>query len=265
MYATPDVGHSQVTAIQGDMGRTLDKIRSIGYSGVELLVRDPRKFDHNHLEAIANDLGLDIPAICTGEVYGEDLVSFADPTSAVRREAIARMKASMELADRFGAMVNVGRLRGRYTEGVEKAQTEEWIREALRICAASYPKVRIVIEPINRHYANLLLTTNETVGFLRELNIHSVGIMLDTVHMLEESEHLLKSMQLAKDYFWHFHISDSERLPPGFGSWDIAAIMSILKDQYGYTGYVTVESFQKPDSNMAITRSYEILKPFFKL
>src|SRR5699024_8484698 len=103
MYATPDVGHSKVTAIQGDPSSTLARIRETGYTGVELLVRDPREIDVVALHDAVNDAGLDVPAICTGEVYGEDKVSFADPDPQCRREARDRMRSAMELAARFGA------------------------------------------------------------------------------------------------------------------------------------------------------------------
>lgn len=50
MYATPDVGHSKVTAIQGDLEPTLEHIRRTGYTGVEFLVRDPSVLDAAAIE-----------------------------------------------------------------------------------------------------------------------------------------------------------------------------------------------------------------------
>src|SRR5579863_6251094 len=97
MYATPDVLPAQVTAIQGKIAPTLARIRRTGYSGVELLVRDPRRIDTAALESAARLEGLDVPAVCTGEVYGEDGLSFADPDPMTRSQARDRMLASLEL------------------------------------------------------------------------------------------------------------------------------------------------------------------------
>lgn len=67
MYATPDVTHPQITAIQGEIAPTLARIRRVGYSGVELLVREPRRIDANALELAIRREGLDLPAVCTAK------------------------------------------------------------------------------------------------------------------------------------------------------------------------------------------------------
>lgn len=260
MYATPEVSPAKVTAIQGEPEEAFERIRATGYGGVELLVRDPSAFDHARIERAARQAGLDVPAICTGEVYGEDLLSFADVEADRRRLAIERMKSSMELAARFGAMVNVGRLRGRFQDGVAAEQTLGWIRDALEECARFLPEVPIVIEPVNRQYANCLLTTAQTLAFLDQAGIPSVAIMLDLVHMLVEGEDPAGSVALAGARLIHFHVSDSDRLPAGDGSYDIAAALDAL-EAAGYDRYVTVETFQVPDGVTAMERSYRHLAP----
>ena len=262
MYATPDVTHGNVTAAQGDMAAVFALIRRTGYSGVELLVRDPRAIDAAALESAARAEGLDLPAICTGEVYGEDHVSFADPDPRVRVAARDRMLAALDLAARFGAMVNVGRLRGRFTDGVPREQTLDWMVEAVAACATERPEVAIVMEPVNRQYANCLLTTAETLDFVRRVGLPNVGIMLDSVHMTVEGENPLAAMEVALPWFWHFHISDSERLPVGAGTYEIAPFFDALR-RVAFQRYVTVETFQVPDAEHAIETSYRSLERYF--
>jgi sugar phosphate isomerase/epimerase len=262
MYATPDVTHTQVTAIQGEIGPTLARIRSTGYSGVELLVRDPRRIDVAALESAVRSEGLDVPAVCTGEVYGEDGLSFADPDPTTRSQARDRMMAALELASRFGAMVNVGRLRGRYVEGVDRRQTMDWMTQSVVVCAESYPDAAVVIEPVNRNYANCLLNTAETMDFIHHIDLPNVGIMLDSVHMMVEGEDIAASMQASESHFWHFHIGDSDRLPVGLGSYRTQEFMDAL-GAVKFRGYVTVETFQIPDSNQSIRISFDSLVPFF--
>lgn len=262
MYATPDVTHSNVTAIQGEMAPTMALIRSTGYSGVELLVRDPGGIDAAALETAVNAEGLDLPAICTGEVYGEDGLSFADPEPLRRAEARDRMKSALELASRFGAMVNVGRLRGRYMKGIDQRQTLNWIAEALVKCAAAYPETAIVMEPVNHHYANCLLNAAETMEFIRRIDLPNIGIMLDSVHMMVENQDIIASTQAAAAHLWHFHISDSDRLPVGDGAYRIIDFFDALR-QVGFERYVTVETFQIPDSGHAIGASFGSLTRYF--
>lgn len=262
MYATPDVTHTNVTAIQGEIGPTLARIKGTGYSGVELLVRDPRHIDVAALESAVRSEGLDVPAVCTGEVYGEDGLSFADPNPATRSKARDRMMAAIELGSRFGAMVNVGRLRGRYVEGIDRRQTTDWIIEAVAICAEAYPEAVVVIEPVNRNYANCLLNTAETMDFIRNIDLPNVGIMLDSVHMMVEGEDIAGSMRESVSHFWHFHISDSDRLPVGQGSYRTREFMDAL-GAVKFPGYVTVETFQIPDSVQSLQISFDSLMPFF--
>jgi sugar phosphate isomerase/epimerase len=265
MYATPDVNHSQVTAIQGDIAATLAHIRQVGYQGVEFLVSDPARIDAAALSKAVADSGLDVPALCTGEVYGDARLSFADPDPAKRRQARDRMKAAMELASRFGAAVNVGRLRGRFHDGIAPEQTLDWIRQALDECATACPDTRIVMEPVNHQYANCLMGTRDMLDFIDSVALPNVGIMLDMVHILMEGEDLPASLRLAQDRgcFWHFHVSDSDRLPMGDGHYPIAPVIQALHD-VGYDDYVTVETFQIPDSRYAIERSYDTLRPYFQ-
>ncbi len=262
MYATPDVSPAQVTAIQGEIGPTLARIRRTGYTGVELLVRDPARIDSAALESAVQLEGLDVPAICTGEVYGEDGLSFADPDPVTRSVARDRMLASLELASRFGAMVNVGRLRGRFVEGVDPRQTMDWITEAVTACAKSYPDTAVVMEPVNRHYANCLLNSVETMEFIRSIDLPNVGIMLDSVHMMIEGEDIVASMRESASHFWHFHISDSDRLPVGQGSYRIEEFMDALAAM-DFRRYVAVETFQIPDGDQAVQASFDYLRPYF--
>ncbi len=266
MYATPDVRHSRVTAIQGDVEQTLAQIRQVGYEGVEFLVSDPASIDVTSLEKAVQNQGLDVPAVCTGEVYGEAGLSFADPDAEKRQQARDRMKASMAFAERFGAAVNVGRLRGRYQDGVDPAQTLDWISEALYECTQAYPETRIIMEPVNHLYANCLMGTQDMLAFVDRIALPNVGIMLDMVHMLIEGEDITASLRQARERncLWHFHVSDSDRLPMGDGNYDIGAVFKALRD-VSYDDYITVETFQIPDSHHAIQQSYNTLRPYFQV
>ncbi|MGI6853950.1 sugar phosphate isomerase/epimerase family protein [Mesorhizobium sp. 1B3] len=254
MYATPEVAPAHVTAIQGDAAACFARIRELGYEGVELLVRDPRAIDHGLIERQLADAGLAMPAVCTGEVYGEDGLSLADPDPARRAKTLERMIAAMDLAARFGAMVNVGRMRGRYQDGIEPARTEAWVSEGMQAAADARPTTRIVLEPVNRHYANFLMRTAEAARFVRRLGRSNIGLMLDLAHITIEGEVHRESVAEAGDLFWHYHVCDSDRKAVGHGEWDIAAALNDL-DAIGYDGWITAEHFQIPDAKTAMAQS----------
>ncbi len=257
-YATPDVRPGRVTGIRGEPEATLALIRATGFTGVEFLVRDPAGLDHAALAGAVARSGLEVPVVCTGEVYGQDGLGFADPDPGRRRQAIGRMKSAMELAARFGAMVNVGRLRGRLVDGIPPEQSFAWMREALAACAAAYPDTTIAIEPVNHHYANCLMSTPETLRFVQDSGLAQVGVMLDLVHMLVEGEDPAQSIATLGPRLLHFHVSDSERLPLGQGRYDIAGALAALAAA-GYGGFVTVETFQGKDAQAAMRESWRHL------
>lgn len=259
MYATPEVAPAKVTAVQGDPEACFARIRELGYDGVELLVRDPRAFDHALIERRIRDAGLAMPAVCTGEVYGEDLLSLADPDPARRAETLERMIAAMDLAARFGAMVNVGRMRGRYQDGIPPARTEGWIAEGMQAAADARPTTRIVLEPVNRHYANFLTGTADAARFVRSLDRANIGLMLDLAHITIEEERHRDSLAEAGDLLWHYHICDSDRRAAGHGDWDIDAALRDL-DARGYDAWITAEHFQVPDAETAMAQSIRRLR-----
>lgn len=259
MYATPDVTHVKVTAVRGEIAATLDRIRHAGYSGVELLVADPALIDRRALRRAVAESGLDVPAICTGEIYGQAQLSFADPDADRRRQARDRMIAAMDLAAEYGAMVNVGRLRGRYVDGLSPHQTLDWIADAISEAVERVPGVSIVLEPVNHEYANCLVTTREAVEFIENRAIPGLGLMLDSVHILVEEETVADACALAGEHFLHFHISDSDRLPVGDGDYEITGIMAAVAAS-GSDAYTTVETFQIPDARYGMTTSWTALQ-----
>lgn len=66
--------HTQFSALafQGKAEEHLQKIKSLGYDGVELAIRDPSLLDWDRLEGWIKTYKLKVPAIGTGQVYVEE-------------------------------------------------------------------------------------------------------------------------------------------------------------------------------------------------
>ena len=86
--ATPDVAIAEsVTAYQGPLDKTFGDIAKLGYDGVELMTIDPMKLDWNVVRKTAEDLGIVVGLVCTGEIFGQLGLSFADSDAGRRAEA----------------------------------------------------------------------------------------------------------------------------------------------------------------------------------
>jgi len=140
-------------AFKGRFRANVARIAGWGYDGVELAIRDPSTLDADDLERCLSAYGLTVPAIGTGQAWGEEGLSFTDPDRAVCDAAIDRVKSHIPLAARMGATIIIGLLRGVLKEGVGKAQAMAWLVDALQRCcaAAEGHGVRLALEPLNRY------------------------------------------------------------------------------------------------------------------
>lgn len=237
-------------AYKGQLAENATKISKLGFDGIELAIRDPQLVNQSDLKSLLTELNLTVPAIGTGQAFGEEGLSFVNPDEGIRRKAIERIKAQMQLAESLGAMVIIGLIRGFKDKEVSAHQTENWLVEALRECAQENERVKLIIEPINRYECDLVCTVQEGMDLMEKVEYSNVGLLLDTFHMNIEEPSIYESIKLAKDRLYHFHIADSNRWYPGAGHLDFPKIMETLS-HIGYQGYVSAEILPKPDPDTA--------------
>jgi len=192
---------------------------------------------------------MSIPAIGTGQAWGEEGLSFTDPDPGIRRLAIERIKSHVSLAAHFDAIIIIGLVRGILKPGVNQAQAMGWLVEALQECcqAASQQGVRLALEPINRYETSLINSVGEGLELIKSVGADNFGLLLDTFHMNIEEPKLETSMRACGSRIFHFHVADSNRWYPGAGHLNFAAIIQTLAD-LGYTGFISGEFMPKPDA-----------------
>ena len=250
-------------AYKGKVAENISKIKALGYDGVELAVRDPGLLNLSELKDILQQHRLPVPAIGTGQAYGEEGLSFTHPNETIRRKAIERVKSHIQLAAHFGAVVIIGLVRGKIGSDVDAHQAETWLIEALGECASANKAVKIVIEPINRYETDLINTVTEGMKFLDTLKQENVGLLFDTFHANIEEPSIIESIITAKDRLFHFHIADSNRWYPGAGHIDFRAIFDTLAN-INYNGFVSAEIMPLPDADTAARKTFENIKNILK-
>ena len=246
-------------AYKGKLSENIAKIKMLGYDGVELAVRDPNLLNLSELKNILKENSMPVPAIGTGQAYGEEKLSFADPDAKIRRRAIERIKSHVHLADQLGAVVIIGLVRGKIGSEVDVRQAEQWLIEALKECASENNAVKIVIEPINRYETDLINTVDSGMKFLEKLKLENVGLLFDTFHANIEEPSIIESIIMAKDRLFHFHVADSNRWYPGAGHIDFRAIIDTLV-KINYKGFVSAEIMPMPDGDTAARKTIENMK-----
>ncbi len=263
MVATPDVRLKSALGHPGDLATTAALLKDLGYDGMELTVADPSLLDWDSIVDTAADAGLDIPMICTGEVFGQERLGLADPDADIRARALDRIKCVVRLASRVGAMVNIGRSRGRYSESVSRKQTETWAQDAFTELAdyAGKRNVVIALEPIAAHVCNFINSTQDGLEWVDRVNHPNFRLMVDIYHMnIEDRTPMRESLQAARNAIVYVHLCDSNRKPPGWGHIEFGEFLSDLM-AYGYEGYVSAEVSNYPDPVAAVRQSVEVLRP----
>lgn len=264
--ATPDVAIAEsVTAYQGSLEKSFGDLAKMGYDGVELMTLDPSKLDWSEVKDTANYFNLSIGLICTGEIFGQLHLSFADPDPSIRQEAIERVKSIIDFASFLHAKINIGRVRGRYYPEVYKSQTVDWAVEALQIlCDYADPKgVDIALETVTILQTNFINTMEECKFILDQVGRHNMKLMMDVFHMNIEEKNLCEAIKAYSPDNIHVHLSDNNRRYPGNCGLDFKKIIRTFHD-IGYDGYYCTEIFQSPSMEEAARNSIEFLAPIFK-
>jgi sugar phosphate isomerase/epimerase len=251
----------QAATFKGDLETNLARIASLGYAGVELAIRDPRLMDLDDLERLVRQYNLSVPAIGTGQAWGEEGLSFTDPDPAIRRAAIERIKSHVPAAARFKAAIIIGLVRGILKPGVDHAQAMDWLIAALRECsaAAGPHNIRLALEPINRYETTLINSAAQGLDLIERVGASNFGLLLDTFHMNIEEPRIEDSIRQTGDRIYHFHVADSNRWPPGAGHLDFKLILAALFAT-GYAGFVSGEFMPVPDAAAGAQQAIEHLR-----
>ncbi len=251
----------QAATFKGDLDANLKQIAALGYDGVELAIRDPKLVDFEEVERQTRTCRLAVPAIGTGQAWGEEGLSFTDPDPNVRHAAIERTKSHIPGAMRLGAVIIIGLLRGIIKPGVSPEQAMDWLVDALRECsAAARPHgVRLALEPINRYETTLINNTAQGLELIERVGADNFGLLLDTFHMNIEEPEIEASIRQCGTHTYHIHVADSNRWYPGAGHLNFQSILKALFAT-GYSGWVSGEFLPKPDAATAARKSLEYLR-----
>lgn len=257
----PDVAYGPLALFSGSFEEKTAKAAQSGYDGIELLVRDPSKLDWEATRRTVQIAGLEIPQVATGELFGADGLCLVTADADLHHRAVERTRQVIDLAAELGAMINVGRLRGRLENLGRVANAWEIAVEQLReiVDYAAGKGVRVALEPINRYETDFINTVADGLRMADTLKADNVGLMLDLFHMNIEEVSIENSLRLAEERLWHVHIADSHRRYPGSGHIDFRPIFATLRGM-GYQGYVSAELLPLPDPDFAAQKTIEFLR-----
>ncbi|MBA7553631.1 5-keto-L-gluconate epimerase [subsurface metagenome] len=78
-------------AFKEDFEKSIKKVADSGFDGAELAVRNPKDLKVENIINIIKGNNLEVPAIGTGQAYGEESLSFSDPNEIIRKMVVNRV------------------------------------------------------------------------------------------------------------------------------------------------------------------------------
>lgn len=240
----------------------IPKAAELGYNGVELALKEASEINPSLLDALLKKTGLTVSCISTGQVFAETGLMFTDPDHKRCEKLKGIFKSMIDLAEKYGQMVNIGRVRGRIEndgKGNSESRFVEMVRE---LCVYAQPKgVNLILEPVNRYEINFINSVEEGVQLLEKADQPNLRLMPDVFHMNIEDRAIGPELRRHIKHVSYIHLADSNRMAPGWGHTDFYDIFTELKAA-DYSGWLSVEILPLPDAYSASRQAIEFLSPF---
>lgn len=251
----------EAVSFKGAVAESLAAVAAAGYDGAELAVRNAGEVSAREIERLASENNLAVPAVGTGQMWGDERLSLTAEDETIRRTAVTRIKEHIALASELDALVIIGLVRGVFPDAAYKEASWDWLVEELRElgAVADAVGVGIAIEAINRYETAYVNAAADGLRLLERVGRDSIGLLLDTFHMNIEEPDMVESIGMCRDRLFHFHVADSNRWYPGAGHIDFPLLLNTLLDT-GYDGWVSGEFLPKPDATTSITRGISYLR-----
>lgn len=251
----------EAVSFKGSVSESMAAVSAAGYDGAELAVRNAAEVDAGELKSLAAQHGLGIPAVGTGQMWGEERLSLTAVDETVRATAVARIHQHIDLAAELDALVIIGLVRGVFPSQELEQQARGWLVETMREIAryADSRGVGIAVEAINRYETAYVNAARDGLQLIEDVGFDSLGLLLDTFHMNIEEPSMEESLRICGDRLFHFHVADSNRWYPGAGHIDFPSLFATL-DGMGYRGWVSGEFLPQPDGPTSIEKAIAYLR-----
>lgn len=224
--------------------QALDIVVASKFDGVELAITNPALLEASEVAEALESRGLRLLSITTGQAAALEGLSLSSSDPGIRQRAITRICDHMAFAERFGAVVIVGSLRG--ADG-----DHHLLRESLAECAVSRPSVNIALEPLNRYESRLLNSIDCTMTLIEDIGADNIGVLFDTFHANIEEGSIPEAISRAGDRLVHVHLADSNRWVPGFGHFEFSQVWDAL-ERVSYAHSIVFEPLPLPSTDQLL-------------
>ena len=231
----------------------LEKLKAVGYDGVEVPIFDTS--DVSHFEKIGQalkDLGLKSTAVT---VIPDEAHNPLSAEAGHRAGAVTHLKQVLDCAQACGAETLCGPYYQPLGEFTGDGATEEELARGAEVHreVAGYAEnagVVLAIESLNRFEAYFLNTIEQAAAYVKRVDHPNFGTMFDTFHANIEEKDPIGTLEAHFGVIRHIHISENDRGTPGKGHAKIVETIRTAKSR-GYENWLTIEAFGRALPDLA--------------
>lgn len=246
------------------------RLHKVGYQGIEVWGGRPHAYRHDlddeikDILALLDRFGMTVCNFIPAQFrYPSILCSLNEH---VRRDSVRYIQDAIDNAIRLGSP-SVSLCAGMTLFGEDLddgwAQLRQSIVELLDYTEGT--DIVLLIEPAHAAESTLILTVQDGLRMIEEIQSERLGILLDTGHANVNGEDLAQAISSLNDVPFHIHIDDNNgdsdaHLIPGEGNIDFTPFVEALRE-INYQGFVSAElGFHYTlDPDSAIERTWSVL------
>src|SRR5215204_196245 len=229
----------------------LDRLKDIGYDGVEFLVGSPDETAYRSLGDHARNIGLEVTTVF---VVGKDENPVSE-SAAIRAKSLDRIRWAIDRTHDLNASILCGPFHSahaifakRAPEDIEYERSAEVLHSAGEYAAQS--GITLGLEALNRFECYLCNTMEQLARLVNTANHPNVKAMFDTHHANIEEKNFTQAISTIAPFLAHVHISENDRGTPGDGHVNFDEAFSNLA-KMNYKGWLTIEAFSRNDPDFA--------------
>lgn len=236
-----------------DFAEACRHIKATGYEGIEIapftLAEDPAAIPagrRREYRSIIEGEGLKFVGLHWLMVAPKGL-HVTTPDAELRARGWALIRSLVDLCADLGegGVMVFGSPKQRETTG--GATREEATRRYIDGLAEVAPHaasrgVTILVEALPANQCDVVLSLEEAVGIVKEIDSPGVRTMFDTHNAVDEKEPHAVLVDRYLDYIRHVHVNETDGGYCGTGCYDFGSLLRVLRDR-NYGGWVSLEAF----------------------
>lgn len=218
---------------------TLRRIKKLGFESIEIS-GEPTQYEAKASRALLKQYGIR----CWGAVtltLGQRNLAAADPKQ--RADSVAYVKSVVTMVKELEGheITIVPATVGKIVADGTPEDEWRWVVDGLREVYdyATQCGVRMAIEPLNRFETYFVNRGDQALALANAVG-KDCGVCLDMFHMNIEEKDLHATIRAVGSKLVDFHVAENNRLAPGMGRFDWAAVVKTL-NEIGYQGALTLE------------------------